>query len=147
MPFVTLPTGPGGPIITAVIGASHPRELQLRLAQVPIPQPVKVRALIDTGASCTLVAQDVVKQLGWPVRGTTPLHPPSTGGFAQTAFVYDVSFVIELSEEQTRRYAALPIMAHNSVIQPGVEALIGRDILQHALFTYNGAAKLFLLGF
>jgi hypothetical protein len=147
MPFVTLPTEPGGPIIDVTIGVSHPRELQLRQFQEVVPVPLKLRALIDTGASCSLVTQNVVRWLHLPVRGVTPLRTPSTGETPHEASVYEVSLAISLSDDQFRRYGVVPVIAHNSVIQPGVEALLGRDILQHALFTYNGAGKTFLLGF
>jgi predicted aspartyl protease len=147
MPFVTLTTEPGGPIIDVTIGVSHPREMQLRAAQQAVPLPIKVRALIDTGASCSLITQTIVNKLRIPVRGTTPMHTPSTDGTAQDACVYDVSFVIDLTDQQARRYASLFVIGRNVMIQPGVEALIGRDILQHGIFNYNGTAKIFLLGF
>jgi hypothetical protein len=147
MPFVTLPTEPGGPVIDVTVGVSHPRELQLRQAGRDVPSPIKVRALVDTGASCSLITQRLVHELSLPVRGTTPMHTPSTDGAAQEALVYDVSFVIDLADQSPRRYASLFVIGRNSFIQPGVEALIGRDILQHSLFTYNGTAKIFLFGF
>lgn len=147
MPFVTLTAEPGGPIIDVTVGVSHPREMQLRAAREEIPAAVKVRALIDTGASCSLITETIVKKLALPVRGVTPMHTPSTDGTAQEALIYDVSLAIDLGDQQARRYASLFVIGRNSMIQPGVEALIGRDILQHAIFTFNGTAKMFLLGF
>ena len=147
MPFITLHSEPGGPVIDVTVGVSHPRELQLRQFQEQVPTPMKLRALIDTGASCSLITQGVVRWLRLPVRGVTPLRTPSTGEQPHDVEVFEISLVIPMGEEQFRRYAVVPVIGHSTIIQPGVEALIGRDILQHSLFTYNGPEKTFLLGF
>ena len=51
MPLLTGPLTPGGAIIDVLVGVSRPRLALLLKHQFPVPVPVHVRAVIDTGAS------------------------------------------------------------------------------------------------
>ncbi len=53
MPHFTLGLTPEGPVIDLVVMASQPRVDALKSAGLPIPTPVALRCLIDTGASGT----------------------------------------------------------------------------------------------
>ena len=39
-------------------------ESQLKVSNKPIPQPINVKALIDTGATCCFIREDIPKKLG-----------------------------------------------------------------------------------
>ncbi len=44
-----------------------------------IPNPVAVKGLVDTGASCTVIDPTVVQRLGLTPTGSTMILTPSTG--------------------------------------------------------------------
>ena len=146
MPFVTLPLTAAGPVVDILVGVSDPRQAALTKGGQRLPKPGAVRALIDTGASCTVVDTSIIRALSLPRRGTMQIHTPSTDGTAHTTNQYDVSLIFELPNRLVWKLAALPVIEANFSAQ-GIHALIGRDVLQHALFTYNGPAEIFLLGF
>jgi hypothetical protein len=51
VPHFTLQISPGGPVLNAVVTVSQPKAAALQAAQQPIPTPVTIRALVDTGAN------------------------------------------------------------------------------------------------
>jgi len=63
MPLLTLPLEPQGAVINVGFAVSAPRQGAMRKAGVTVPSAVLVRALIDTGASCTCVDPAVIKEL------------------------------------------------------------------------------------
>ena len=63
MPILTLPLEIGGAIIDVGFAVSGPRLNALKAANMPVPTPVIVRALVDTGASCTCLDPTVIAQL------------------------------------------------------------------------------------
>jgi hypothetical protein len=77
-----------------VIGLSFPRFQQLKTLNLPTPQGVSVRGLIDTGASNTMVDPSVIQTLGVPVRGDAQVKTPSTGNNPVTVSTYEIGFFI-----------------------------------------------------
>jgi hypothetical protein len=56
MPHINLQMSPGdGPLIDIFVGVSFPRRDALKAAGHVAPNPIRARALIDTGASCSCV--------------------------------------------------------------------------------------------
>lgn len=99
-------------------------------------------AMVDTGASGTVIAPSVLAQLGVQPVGATSMSTPSTTAPVQARlFNVDLTFLT------------------NSVMVPGVVAieaplggqhiqcLIGRDILQHGVLIYIGYVNQFTLSF
>jgi hypothetical protein len=60
MPQITIPTSPNGLVISVVVGVSVPRQAALTQAGQRVPDAVPVRALVDTGASCTLIDKTIL---------------------------------------------------------------------------------------
>ena len=146
MPHVTLPiSSPGGPILDLGIAVSEPHERALRAANKPVPPPVRIRALVDTGASGTCVDPTCLKSLGLTSKGQTPIRTPSTGATPHFCDQYDVSIIL-LHKSITLRLAAVPIIASDLAIQ-GIQALLGRDVLSRCLLVYDGSAGSFTLSF
>lgn len=117
----------GGPIIPVAI--THPKSVAEELLkegkQVPT---IQVRALIDTGAFSCVISPKVAKQLN----------------LVQTGFQKITS--VNNEEEQPAYFARIQfgwgkfkeVQVVSCPIKGPFDVLIGRDILVHWNFTYNG---------
>jgi hypothetical protein len=116
----------------------------LTAAGQPVPAPIPITGLIDTGASCTSIDLALLRQLGIPETGRTMVHTPSTQASApHCASVYDISLALA-HPLMARAFNALPVI-EAQLIHQGIQALIGRDILSHCLFVYDGQSGNFAL--
>jgi predicted aspartyl protease len=146
MPHLTQQIGPGGPILDLFVGVSFPRSEALRKAGRSVPNSVRIKGLIDTGASCTCIDPTILSGLGLVPTGTTQVHTPSTSGAVpHIAKQFDVSLVLPHSVAN-RTFIAVPVI-ESQLLHQGIHALIGRDILSFCLMTYDGQAQTFCLGF
>lgn len=130
------------------IGVSMAKNQALQTAGQPVPPMQQVQALIDTGASGTCVDPLVLNALQLQPTGITPMLTPSTGITPVDADTYDVSVVIASIQGQ------LPLVIPNMAVSAaelflaqGFHVLLGRDILQRCILTYNGTIGLFMLAF
>lgn len=107
-----------------------------------------LRALIDTGASCTCVDPAKIAPLGLTPTGNIPILTPSTGSTPHFANQYDVALVIGGPTASSAPHVVdtVAITESHLAIQ-GIDALIGRDILKDCLLTYNGSTGLYTLAF
>ena len=149
MPHFTLPIGPTGPVLQAVVGVSQARQAALSSAKQPIPQGQQIWALVDTGASCTCLDPTVLQALGLPPTGSASVNTPSTGSQPHTANQYDVSLIIPGPSPSHPAYYihTLAVVEALLLLPQGFHALIGRDVLQHCLLTYNGLTHQFTLAY
>jgi hypothetical protein len=146
VPHLTLQISPTGPVLELFVGVSLPRSDALKKAGLPVPNPVKIRALIDTGASCTSIDPSVLKVLGVVSTGVIPIHTPSTvSGKPHLANQFDASLVLP-HPLITRTFFAVPVI-ESALTHQGIQALLGRDILRFCLFAYDGEAQTFCLAF
>lgn len=129
-----------GPICQVQIGVSQPTANLLREQGKPIPQPVEITALIDTGASGTAVKPEIVQRLQLTPRGVASIATPSTA--AQSCNVYDVSLTFPTG-------VMLSIITVIEVPLEGqsIQGLIGRDVLAHGILIYSGYTNTFSLSF
>lgn len=147
MPHLTIPISLDGPVIDISVWPSEHHRRTLKKLNKPIPQPINLRAIIDTGASCTVIEPQQLASLNLIPRGTTQFHTPSTGGVASTAPVYDVALILVHGQTQKfRHFESVPIISA-TLATHGVQALIGRDILKDCLFVYDGSAGHFSIAF
>lgn len=140
MSHFTLSLGPLGPLLTAFVGVSRERAEALQKAGQTVPQPVRIQALVDTGASCTAVDPKVLSQLGVTPKGRIPVHTPSTDATnPHEANQFDVLIMIPGINQQSQAFIApaLPVI-EASLEHQGYQALIGRDILASCVLTYVG---------
>ena len=63
MPYLTLRSGPGGPVLDGWIGVSQARRAALQVASDAVPGGVRVRALVDTGALMLCIPEHIANQL------------------------------------------------------------------------------------
>jgi len=147
MPHLTMGLSPIGPMIDVWIGASVPRASALKAAGRTPELPKQVRALVDTGASCTAVDPSIIKSLGLIPTGTTYIQTPSTGAAPHLANQYDVLLGVTYQHApEVLIFEALPVI-ESALIQQGFHVLLGRDVLGKCLFIYNGQEAYFSLAF
>jgi hypothetical protein len=74
-----------GGIVNLFVGPSVPRTEALAAAGRPPVFPIEISALVDTGASTTLIDDSVAEELGLTVTGYLDLRTVSTGELLVTA--------------------------------------------------------------
>ncbi|HEV3270748.1 MAG TPA: aspartyl protease family protein [Candidatus Methylacidiphilales bacterium] len=132
-----------------IIAVSAPRYQALIDEKQPIPSPVTIRVLLDTGAGVTAIDAQVLNQLGITPRGVMPCHTPSTkDGAAHNLRVFDVGlgFIHIPNPPASLVFNPIPVVEAHLAHQ-GIQGLIGRDVLAKCLLTYNGQANTFSLAF
>ena len=100
-------------------------------------------AMIDTGASRSCVNEKNADKAGWPIIDTAKLasvtHPDNTvrvfrGRLSCAAFNTNIEVPSWMGVNLNNKGSPFPLVA-----------LIGRDLLQQAVFIYNGHARLYTL--
>jgi hypothetical protein len=145
MPHFTLPFQFGGPQLQLYVGVSQPKQQVLQQANMPVPQPILIYGLVDTGASTTAIDRGIIQALGLQPTGSMSILTPSTGSTPHPANTFDVSIVIPISS-LTFTVPAMQVFESSLNVQ-GIQALVGRDILSNCLFVYDGRANIFSLAF
>ncbi|MBI4181758.1 MAG: hypothetical protein HY520_02215, partial [Candidatus Aenigmarchaeota archaeon] len=103
-----------------------------------IPKPIKVKAQIDTGASHSVVQEDIPKKLGLRPVGQITVNTPSTT--SHPCYQYFIRmFIPQMNISYEGLFTALPLGSQTP------NCLIGRNMLQYGVFIYNGAANQFTL--
>jgi hypothetical protein len=138
-----------GLLIMAAVGVSQERKHALTTASKTIPALVPIHALIDTGASSTCIDPSVLKSLDLTPTGNCLINTPSTGRTPVPADQYDVSLIIPAQTKEHIPFilSTLAVVCADLLTPQGYHALIGRDVLEHCVLTYNGAAKFFTLAY
>ena len=147
MPHFTLTyTTQTGPVLDMIVGVSGPRLEALQADGQTAPQVQNIRALLDTGASCTCIDPTVLRALDIKPTGKSLMMTPSTGAVAVEADTYDVSIIIPSGNQQPLIRPIISVCA-SELIHQGYHALLGRDILRHCHVTYNGSTGFFTLAY
>ena len=148
MSIVTGAIGPAGVVIDVQVSVSDPRRAMLQKHGLPEPQPVFVRAVIDTGSSVTGFAPRVFDALCIGAIDRIKILTPSTRpGQPHESDVYAVNVAL-ISGDSFQRLRNLRVIAADCWnLNEGVEALIGRDVLRRCVFEYFGPDELFRLSF
>ena len=134
-----------GPIIKLLVGVSTPRGIALAEAGLKSPEPIVVDFLVDTGASCTVIDETTMAPLGLTPTGETLVSTPTTGGKAESRFLYDVGMMLYHSDH-SRIFNSHPVIA-TDLSDQGIGGLLGRDVLESCLLVYDGSTKYFSLAF
>lgn len=146
MPHFVIPITPNGALLDIVIGVSQARGMALQAAGQSIPNVVQLRALLDTGASFTCIDPTGLSNLNITPKGTTTVNTPSTGINPITVNTYDIGILIPGSAPPPLFLNTVEV-AETSLINLGIQALIGRDILERFVFHYNGIMKIVTLSY
>jgi predicted aspartyl protease len=86
-------------MIDAWIAVSAARHAALTAATQPIPNPIQIRALIDTGATSTCMDPSVLQALNLTPTGSATVETPSTGGIPVSADQYDIGLIVPAGDK------------------------------------------------
>ncbi len=112
-------------------------EKALKKAGEPIPEPAELAALIDTGATGSVIQQGVADRLGLKPIGVIKIHTASSRDVRCYQYAVRLLFPNNVVVEGTVIEA--PLAGQN------IQVLIGRDVLAHAVLVYIGYSNLFSL--
>lgn len=103
--------------------------------------PRSYTALIDTGASLTAISPTVVNEVQPQRTGTAPV---GRVGATSTAEVYDIRIKFEHHLQPGAWYDLSVVKV--TPVTPGVDILIGRDLLKNVTMFYDGTnGKLYII--
>jgi aspartyl protease len=128
-----------GPIFQVQIGVGKAAEDALRKAGASVPAPMQALAMIDTGATGTVISQNLVQQLGLKPIGLTYINTPSSTNVRCYEYLVRLLFPANIFLEGF--VIGAPLQAQH------IQCLIGRNILAGAVFVYVGYANHFTLSF
>jgi hypothetical protein len=156
VPHLIVSIEPDGASLTAYIGVSKARRETLQELGQDVPDPVKVRAMIDTGASCTCIVPKIAERLGLTPSGQTEMYSATSEDKPVDQDEYDVGFLVvnPTTGLTTHAFQNVPLVMHTikvvctpALVNLGYEALIGRDILAGCMFVYDGRNGKLLLSY
>jgi hypothetical protein len=149
VPYFNRQVAPNGSLlVSAFIGVSQARRHALSLAGRPVPESIPILGLIDTGASCSCVDPSILVQLNLSPTGSSFVNSPTTGTQPAIAEEYDVSITIPGTRgSPALMHHTVPILKAELFAAQGFQAIIGRDVLQGCMLTYDGKGGVFYLAF
>src|SRR5258708_3133639 len=124
MPQLTFPIDPDGLIVPALVGLDGYTMTTLVRAGQLVPTPIRVRAILDTGADVVCVSPSILKQLGIVSSRHTQTH--TSGGQAQANLV-EISLSILGPSGHVGPTIVQPDVVAMELPQPipGIDVLIG----------------------
>ena len=128
-----------GPVIEVRLAVGAIIEDVLRRDDQSVPPSVQALAMIDTGATGTVVREDIVKQLNLNPVGTTLINTPSSTNVKCYEYLLRLLFPNNVIVEAV--VIAAPLQGQH------IQCLIGRDVLRHSVFIYTGYINSFTLSF
>jgi len=126
-----------GPLVKATFGHADPDIETLEALGIEAPVPVDLIGFLDTGAANTLIKYGTATGLGIipcdrkQIRGIEMTYITAIGYYGHLTFAGSVIVPCVAFEALPRNHPC--------------DALIGRDVLQHAIWTYNGPSGEFEL--
>ncbi|MBU3906647.1 MAG: retroviral-like aspartic protease family protein [Nanoarchaeota archaeon] len=127
-----------GPVLEVQFLISSELEKKYKKENNPLPEPVTVKALIDTGATSCVIQEDIPKKLNLQPVGEVNMSTPSTKGC--NCFQYYMRMVIP---SHNLIYEGPFIAA--SLDGQNISSLIGRDVLKDSILIYIGNKNQFTL--
>lgn len=139
MPVLRVAIGPDGPVVDLGLWIGRAAAQALIARGRPVPAPQAVRALIDTGADRTAIHPVVLGSIASPPAGTARVRRPGGTGASRSVDLHDVRLAIAGSPTPAipTTWVELEAVAV-APANPGILALIGRDLLAHCQFFYDG---------
>ncbi|HWD94549.1 MAG TPA: hypothetical protein VG938_19625 [Verrucomicrobiae bacterium] len=123
-----------GGLIEVEIAVNNVRENFLKEKNLPVPTPIKIRGLIDTGATATCIDSRFMAQLS--LQSQNYIHCHTAGGLRYPP-VCPIKITLPLSDVPWT-VDSHPCAAFNHLSEGGQDALIGLDILRHFHLVVDG---------
>jgi predicted aspartyl protease len=114
-------------------------EAAIRALGIAVPAPLSVTALIDTGASHTVLQQRLASRLGLQPVGRSAFQTPTQASASFPRYDVRLHFPHDIEKETT--VVGMPLQGQH------IQCLIGRDVLADAVLVYLGESNLFSLSF
>jgi hypothetical protein len=147
MPVISGPITQDGAVISVLVGVSQARRKQLLADGSSIPAPTPVLAVIDTGSFVTGFRPEILHALGIaPFRQIPILTPSTRPETPHVCDLYDVGLILVAGTTQ-KHLRSISAIASQDFGEHGIQALIGRDVLNHCVFSYFGPHATFELSF
>jgi hypothetical protein len=127
-----------GPQINVQVWLRQAARNAIRAEGGDLAKPVVAKGLIDTGASGTAVRRGLLGPLGLHPVGVTPVLTPTTGSRAVLCPVYAVMLMLPTAWVDTT-------VIETDLDGQSVDVLIGRDVLRHSVFIYQGHSSQFTI--
>ncbi len=127
-----------GPIYPVIITPSFVAIEALKLEKKDVPF-IKVQALFDTGAQTTSVSNKIIEFLKLIPRGSAKVY---TSQSSKIVNKYDIALEFDFN-----MYLNMLRVFSADLQDHSIDCLIGRDVLQFGVFTYDGPAQSFKLSF
>ena len=121
-----------GIVLNVSVGVDRWTSQALEAQSLPVPSPVVVPAMVDTGASHLALDTTIVNSLNLRRRGVARCDTPAG---RRVANVYAVS--LSFPQSQLKSYTMLRAIDVNLANQP-FKCLIGRETMAHWHLHYNG---------
>lgn len=128
-----------GPVVEVQVAVGSAVETALRRTKAAVPLPIPVLAMIDTGASGTVIRQGMAFQLGLNAVGVSYINTPSSTNVR--CYEYMIRLIFPNNVVAETRAIEAPLQGQN------IQALIGRDVLAHGVLIYIGYTQSFTLSF
>jgi len=129
-----------GPILKAHVAVSEDLEKHFRSSKEPVPPPVEVRALIDTGAAISVVDESVIKQLNLKPIGVKAIRT------ASSYFEERNEYLVQLLLPNNLILSG-SVLGGGSKNDPNLGCIIGRNILSKMVLIYIGYCNQITLSF
>lgn len=139
-----------GPIIETYVGITETQSELLQKAGLPIPDRVRCRLLIDTGATYSMVKHEIAEKAGLKlISSNYPIHGV---GVDTTGKIYigRIWFICKsrIDASMTHNiWVDTQIASGTLQASEVLDGLIGRDVLNNFDFRYNGKTGDFTLRF
>lgn len=144
MPSVTSTIGFYGPIAQLTDGVSQARRKKLAALGMPIPEPVLVEALIDTGSHMSGVDVLVLDRIDRRQIDAIAFINSMGELTEKSPYVRLTSVTVHLGTDQ-KVFPTFRVLEFEFYEEEPTRAIIGRDLLAFFGFIYDGQGKTFIL--
>jgi predicted aspartyl protease len=139
MPLIRVLIGVDGPVIDLGIWMARAMAHAFIARGLVVPPPQTIRALIDTGADRTAIHPNALIGIASPPSGTIRVRRPGPTTAARRVNLHDVRIAFGGAVVSPTRGPWVELESAAVVpADPNVLALIGRDMLAHCQFVYDG---------
>lgn len=128
-----------GPIVEIRIAVPKAVEAIFVSTGQPVPSPVAMTAMIDTGASGTVIQEGVSAQLGLHPVGVVAINTPSSTGVLCAQYAVRLIFPNNVVGEA--------VVIEAPLAGQHIQGLVGRDVLAQSVLVYIGYTNQFTLSF